>query len=56
MRWATRESKYNQWERIFAWVPHYVEDTDEYVWLERIYRSIECGRFDAWYRYRSERP
>lgn len=57
MRWYVAEyAELDGWEPVFALVPHFCEDTREYVWLERIWRRALPDRMSAYYEYRSGHP
>jgi hypothetical protein len=60
MRWNTDdlEAKAEErleseckWHEAFAWFPKKVTDTNDYVWLEKIYRKRRYRSYDSSYDY-----
>lgn len=56
MRFKREITPYQEWTRVFALVPHWCTDTNEFVWLEYIWRSLESSWYENWWIYRSARP
>lgn len=44
---------WRKWERIFAWVPHWCDDVEQYVWLEHVYRECISYYMGCSYNYRT---
>lgn len=42
MKFACRKSR-DAATKVFAYIPHWVQDEDCFVWWEYVYRSYSCG-------------
>lgn len=51
-----KPTPYVEWESIFAFFPHWCTDTEQMVWLERIYRRAVPDYISVFYEYRVARP
>ncbi len=47
---------YEEWEPVFALLPKWCIDVQQWVWLEPVYRTINSGLMDSHWEYRTTKP